>query len=481
MDHIPLQDFGRADKAGLYQFLCYCQEKARKVDHAILGTISLASEYLDPLAVLQTVNDPSKEHCYLEHYSRHEGVACAEPVLHFEGSGTDRFDKLRDYAKQWLEYSVFVGDQTLPWAGPHFFIESTFEDTLEDIDFIPPVLAFVPRWQVGWKGNQFSATANIVVDKDMDLDLLIESVWRAHKHFSAFEFEGETQENSIKAVAKNTRLLDKSASESKYLKAVQSALHEIRSGNIEKVVLSRELKLESEQPFEPLEILDILRTRYPDCFTFSFQNNKGASIIGATPERLIRVEKGKFETEALAGSIGRGQNARQDAHLTKQLLSSSKDRSEHGLVLKFIKDELERIGLNAEFAAIPEVLQLSNIQHLKVPLHGSVPDGMHVLDLVKTLHPTPALGGYPAEPAKALIKKLEGHQRGSYAGLTGWFNASGEGEMVVNIRCAKVDGHKATFYAGAGIVKESIPENELQETELKLTGMLPIFINMDVI
>ena len=479
MESYPLTRFGNKDKAGLHSFLCFCRDKAKADAHPVLASISLASEYIDPLAVLQTVNESGTEHCYLEHPSRREGVSCAEPVLKFQSSGANRFSELRDFAEYWFAHSVSTGDEGLPWAGPRFFCEASFEDTLESENFLAPVFAFVPRWQVGWKGNRFSAMANLIVNESIDLDRLIEPVWRAHQRFASFEFGPENQENRLNVLASQTEILEQRLSERNYLEAVDSALGEIHSGSLEKVVISRDLRLKSDQVFEPLEILNILRTRYPDCHTFSFQNDLGASIIGATPERLIKVENGRFETEALAGSIERGQNARQDAHYTRQLLNSEKERSEHGLVLRYICEELRELGIAVNFAEVPEILQLSNIQHLRVPVSGEIPKSAHLLDLVSKLHPTPAMGGYPADKAKALIRKLEKRERGPYAGLTGWFDAAGAGEMVVNIRCAKIESSSATLYAGAGIVKDSVAEKELKETELKFIGMLPTFVNLD--
>ena len=479
MESYPLTHFGEKDKEGLFRFLSFCQKKARTDAHPVLASISLESEYIDPLAVLQTVNERGKEHCYLECHARHEGVSSAEPVLRFECSGPDRFLQLREFAQRWFNHAVYAGESDLPWAGPRFFCQSSFENTLEHVDFLPPVFAFVPRWQVGWKGNRFSATANLVVDEQIDLEKLIEPVWRAHRRFAAFEFDSGEPECRQHVPVSDTRILEQNVSENRYLEGVRRALEEIHAGKLEKVVISRDLKLHSKQRFEPLEILHILRTRYPDCYTFSFQNSVGASMIGATPERLIKVDAGRLETEALAGSIERGQNARQDAHYSKQLLSSEKERSEHGLVLKYIFDTLAEMDIRAEFAEIPEVMQLSNIQHLRVPIRGELPDSVHILDLVEKLHPTPALGGYPKTTAMELIEQLEKRERGPYAGLTGWFDSEGNGEMVVNIRCAKIDACDVTLYAGAGIVKDSIPEKELKETELKLIGMLPTFVNLD--
>ncbi len=473
--------FGSPDKQGLHRFLSFCQERAVAQGHAILASISLPSEYLDPLAVLQSVNDASVEHCYLERHSRQEGVACAEPVLSLSISGQDRFQRAKEFVRQWTDRCVFVGDPNLPWSGPHFFVSAAFEaEQPEGTAFLEESLhLFLPRWQVGWKGARFSATANLRVDANTPLEALIEPIWRAHQRFTSFEFAPEELQATVASPASCCRLLDQEQSESLFRQSVLTALEQIDAGHVEKIVLSRRLHITTEHAFVPLDILNKLRQKFPDCTAFSYQNTHGESFIGATPERLVAVRDGQFMTEALAGSIARGDNARQDAHLSKSLLGSDKDRREHGLVLKFIQETLQSLGLNAEASEIPEILQLSNIQHLRVPLKGSMPAELHLFDLVEALHPTPALGGYPQYAALQQLARIENQPRERYAGLTGWIDTRGEGEFLVNIRCARVGHNRAELFAGAGIVVDSQPENELRETELKFISMLPNFMNLD--
>ncbi len=481
MQIIPVELFGKPNREGLQRFLEHCQALAVERSHAVLASISLPSDYLDPLAVLQSVNDSHSEHCYIERNSKHEAVACAEPVIRLETSGSDRFREARSFVEEWSQHAVFIGDDTLPWAGPHFFSSAAFEEEQgQYTDFLEHSLQlFVPRWQVGWKGPSFSATANILVESDTPLDLLIEPIWRAHQRFASFEFDPtELADKGTLPDASACRILDKEQSEKGYLKAVQLALDSIKKGELEKVVVSRHIEIETTGEFVPLDLLNKLRMKYPDCCSFSYQNAKGESLIGATPERLVRVNGGVFETEALAGSIERGESARQDAHFSRQLLSSEKDRIEHGLVLQYIRESLQELGIEAEESPVPEVLQLSNIQHLRVPLKGKLGEAHHIFDLVEALHPTPALGGYPKEPALKKLKSLEPDRRDRYGGLNGWVNTLGDGEFTVNIRCAKVASNRAILYAGAGIVKDSEPEKELRETELKLIGMLPNFMNL---
>jgi menaquinone-specific isochorismate synthase len=183
-------------------------------------------------------------------------------------------------------------------------------------------------------------------------------------------------------------------------------------------------------------------------------------------------------TEALAGSAPRGQSASEDAALTRGLLQSEKDLREHRVVLGSITRRLADLGLKLEHAANPRVLALANVQHLHTPVSAALPAGVHILDLVERLHPTPAVGGTPRDRAVAAIKRLEPFDRGLYAGPLGWVDHRGGGEFFVGIRSALIDGRTATAYAGAGIVAGSDPQKEFAETELKFKALIEALTNV---
>jgi menaquinone-specific isochorismate synthase len=187
---------------------------------------------------------------------------------------------------------------------------------------------------------------------------------------------------------------------------------------------------------------------------------------------LVRVRQGKLETEALAGSIGRGAGASEDAALATRLLRSEKDRREQQEVLDDIVARLAPLGIQPQFPAEPQVRRFANVQHLQTPVSATLPAGVRPLDVVAAMHPTPAVGGSPRDAAVAQIRDLEGFPRGLYAGALGWLNARGGGEFFVGIRSALVEGSQARVYAGAGIVAGSTPEKEFAETELKFKAML---------
>jgi menaquinone-specific isochorismate synthase len=257
-----------------------------------------------------------------------------------------------------------------------------------------------------------------------------------------------------------------------YRAAVARALERIGRGEFEKIVLARAQELTADEPLHPLRVLNGLRQRFPDCYAFSFSHGRGPSFIGASPERLVRVSRGGLETEALAGSMRRGVGASEDAALAAALLRSEKDRREHQQVVEDIVARLAPLGIVTEAATAPQIRRLANVQHLHTPVRGTVPAGVHLLDVLAAMHPTPAVGGSPREAALAAIRDLEGFPRGLYAGALGWMNGRGGGEFFVGIRAALVEGAGARLYAGAGIVAGSTPDKEFAETELKFKAML---------
>jgi menaquinone-specific isochorismate synthase len=258
---------------------------------------------------------------------------------------------------------------------------------------------------------------------------------------------------------------------------VSAALREIERGDYRKVVLARARRLTTTEEFHPLGVLNHLRQHYPACYAFSIANGRGQSFIGAIPERLVRVAGGRMHTEALAGSAPRGSSASEDAAFARGLLQSEKDQREHRLVRESIARRVADLGLKLEHADQPRVLGLANVQHLHLPISATLPAGVHILDLVERLHPTPAVGGTPREPAVVAIARLEPFARGLYAGPHGWVDHRGGGEFFVGIRSALVDGRTATVYAGAGIVAGSSPEKEFAETELKFKALIEALTN----
>jgi menaquinone-specific isochorismate synthase len=259
------------------------------------------------------------------------------------------------------------------------------------------------------------------------------------------------------------RYAGSSSTELRWLEAVASATRRIAAGALDKVVLARDLAVWSEQPLDGRTLTRRLAERFPDCFTFSVDG-----LVGATPELLVRRLGRAVDSVVLAGTAARGADPDADTALGDELLASQKDRDEHTHAVASVRAVLAPRLPDLEVDG-PSLLRLDNVQHLASELRGTLahPDET-VLELAAALHPTAAVCGTPTELAFALIGELEGLDRARYAGPVGWVDRAGDGELGIALRCAEVDGTRARLFAGAGIVRASLPEAELEETRIKL-------------
>lgn len=487
MTILPLHPAENASPAALRSFLEQCQAVAKRTGRSQLVSISLAVDALDPLAVLESIFEPTEPHFYAERPASDSAIAGAEVAAAVRVDGPTRFTDVQAWIDDTLANTIAVGDVEAPFGGPHFFAAFAFEDVPRSAPF-PGAYVFVPRWQVARAGATTTAVANLLVGPQDDLAPVAERVWRAHGKFRRFDFESGSPAPSASDAVSEGRSAAPATGETAgglttwrsieagdYRTAVARALERIQAGELKKVVLARAQDVVADRPFHPLQMLNGLRQRFPDCYAFSFTLGQGPSFIGATPERLVRVSKGVLETEALAGSIRRGATASEDAGLAAALLRSDKDVREQRQVLDDIVARLTPLGLVPEFPVQAQIRRLANVQHLQTPIRAVLPEKVRALDVVAALHPTPAVGGNSRAIALPLIHELEGFSRGLYAGALGWVNARGGGEFFVGIRSAVIEGAKARVFAGAGIVAGSTPEKEFAETELKFRAILDAF------
>ncbi|MGC9452952.1 MAG: isochorismate synthase [Oceanipulchritudo sp.] len=463
---IPIEE--RADLDGLRAFLNACREAADTDRRNKIASISLAVRHIDPLAVLDSIYEPDAHHFYMENRFRQWAVAGAEAVVAGSWSGTRRFAMARQFARETDTHVIAIGDMSLPFSGPLFFAGFTFfPETGGAAEPFPSSMVFIPQWQVARSGNRYIAVANALIEPEMDIEPVARRIWGAHRKFTSFSYESPPPA-PVHHILKESEV----GGEGVFRDNVARALLRIESGAYGKIVLSRAVDLGFDNPCQPLKILNRLREDYPSCSSFSLHHENGASFIGATPERLVAVRDGRFFTEAIAGSAGRGTNAAEDARLAGGLMNSEKDLREHRHVVDSIRRRMAGLGIKAAIPPGPGLLVLPNVQHLQTSIEGDLPGDLHILDLAEALHPTPAVGGTPREAALPDIAAWEPFPRGLFAGLTGWFDARGNGEFAVGIRSALTRGSSARLYAGAGIVQGSEPESEFRETSLKMEALL---------
>jgi salicylate biosynthesis isochorismate synthase/menaquinone-specific isochorismate synthase len=256
-------------------------------------------------------------------------------------------------------------------------------------------------------------------------------------------------------------------------RAVAAATARIGSSELRKVVLAREVIVESAAAIDPAAVFGALREQFPSCFCFCC-GTREAAFIGASPELLLRRSGASVSTVALAGSTRRSSDPAVDDHLAEQLLRSDKDRREHRIVAERITRELRQHAVWVEPAPEPEVIKVANIQHLATPVIAQLAEPRSAIELAGMLHPTPAVGGEPWPAAHRAIDELERMDRGWYAGPVGWMDAAEDGEFCVALRSALLRDRDAHLFAGVGIVAGSDPAAELAETEVKLGALLPL-------
>jgi isochorismate synthase len=241
-------------------------------------------------------------------------------------------------------------------------------------------------------------------------------------------------------------------------------------GRLDKVVFARRVDMSSPAALDVPGALRRLAASAPESIVFAFRRGT-AAFIGATPERLVRAEGRTYRTAAVAGSIRRGADPAEDAALAAELLASEKEREEHAVVVRAIRRQLAPISDRLEIAPEPGVLVLRHVQHLVTEVAGTLRVQEGLLALAGRLHPTPAVGGEPRDLALAMIAEHEEFDRGWYAGPVGWLSADGDGELMVALRCGLVEDRRVTLYAGCGIVADSDPDREWEESSIKMRAV----------
>jgi menaquinone-specific isochorismate synthase len=474
------------DHKELYQLLSAGKQQSIAKNCPQIISISQEIQPLDPLAVLQAIAKPDQLQFYFEKRTQSEAIAAIDAATSINLKGTNRFKESKKFINLCLENTIIYGHLTLPFSGPHFFCNFTFfDEKLTPDSPFNPATVFLPKWQISVSTNSGVLVANIEIDSQINLDLLLESLCTKTK---IINWCGRRLSNTYNKT--DNRYIKQDVNNSQRFKSsVLSALKSIQSNKFSKIVLANAIDVVSPQPFNLINSLENLRNLNPDCYIFSTNNGKGQNFIGASPERLISIHNHQLVTDALAGSAPRGKTAAEDANLADRLLSSEKERREHRFVLDFIAERLSQLGLMPQLLPTPQLLKLSNIQHLWTPIQAQLDTDIHPLEIVAELHPTPAVAGVPTKIAQEQILALETFDRSLYAAPLGWVDHQGNCEFIVGIRSALIEsekpsGHgyvdvqtrpkayKARLYAGAGIVAGSDPNKELAEIQLKLQALL---------
>ncbi|HEV2754472.1 MAG TPA: isochorismate synthase [Actinomycetota bacterium] len=358
-------------------------------------------------------------------------VAAGEAARIDAGSGDDRFPRAAAALRE-----VFAGMDVAPEARAVAFGSFAFDPASDDSVLVVPAVVWGRRGGRSW----------VTTIGDTDPASLLRP--RSPGSAARVRYGGST------------------ISELAWLDAVAAAVERIRSGKAQKTVLARDVLVWSKEPFDVPLLLRRLAGRFPGCFTFSCDG-----LIGATPELLVSRAWERVRSIVLAGTVARGDEAAADESLARGLMTSEKDLAEHAFAADSVADPLRTVCADLVVEG-PTLLRLANAQHLSTRVEGRLTTGATALDLAGMLHPTAAVCGTPRAEAMQLIRDLEGMGRGRYSGPVGWVDSAGDGEWGIALRCGEFEGTRGRLFAGNGIVAASEPEDELEETRVKLRAMM---------
>jgi menaquinone-specific isochorismate synthase len=354
-------------------------------------------------------------------------------------TGSDRFEQARDWWHEQARSAVVRDEVRRPGTGLVCFGSFAFADEPGDSVLVVPEVVVGRRGETTWLTT--ISAAGITGAPDVGTTPSPEAP------------EGVT-------------FVDGALSGTEWEGVVAEAVRRIAAGDLEKVVLARDLLATADHDIDVRWPLQRLAEQYPMTWTFHVDG-----LFGATPEMLVRRERGLVTSRVLAGTIRRTGDDERDLALAAALARSSKDLEEHEYAVRSVAEALEPHCTSMNVPEAPFVLHLPNVMHLATDVAGVVHDSENEsatsLDLAAALHPSAAVGGTPTEVAKAVIAEIESMDRGRYAGPVGWMDSSGDGEWGIALRSAEIEGNTVRLFAGCGVVASSDPEAELAEAQAK--------------
>jgi menaquinone-specific isochorismate synthase len=302
-------------------------------------------------------------------------------------------------------------------------------------------------------GTRLTLTSNVTIS-DSQLDGIVSQISRPHV---------------VAQGISNVTWLPGSRPVAEWQSAVDTAVARINAGELDKVVLARDIVAQLDEPLHIGALLIRLNESFPECWTFCVDG-----LVGATPELLIRRDGEHVTSRVLAGTMRRSRDTDRDGQLAAELLDSDKDQEEHVYAVESVAAALATHCTDLNVPERPFILRLANVQHLATDVTGQLVDAAPALALAASLHPTAAVCGTPTERATHVIRELEGMTRGRYSAPVGWLAANGDGEFGIALRCALIeteDRKTLRLFAGCGIVAGSNGESEVAESQAKFAAM----------
>ena len=439
---------------------------------ACIATVSLEVPGLRPPEFLRRAKGGARGFWARgERWAAHAGVAAALTATGDDG-GLDRFREIRGRANEIAGGGIVGGTQGDPRGRhPRFYGGFSFRPDHRPRALwgsFPRALFHLPAVELeGDASGEAHLRARAVVGAGRDPGQVLEDL-RSRLDRLRRDLHPSTDSRTSLAAPATRSVTDRSTWEA----TVEEALRVIRGGSVTKVVLARTLDVRARGRVDPADVADHLWEANRGSQVFLFEPEPGATIVGAAPETVAKLRHGVFHATAVAGSIRRGTGRQEQRNLAARLLASEKDRSEQRIALDDMVASLEPVARVIRVDEEPHVLTLARIQHLESEIRARVPAGTHVLDLLRILHPTPAVCGLPRDEAMAWLQREEPFERGWYAGPVGAFDVDGNGTFAPALRTGVCVGDSWRLFAGAGIVEGSVPALEWEETRMKFGPML---------
>jgi len=296
--------------------------------------------------------------------------------------------------------------------------------------------------------------------------LYVPAVTRVYREGAAFEVVVDAEGSEQARLSPEGRFSEGEVTAEDFKTAVAAGISAIKSTELEKVVLGRDLVMPINAAPDLSRALNRLHEKYPKCWTYQIGN-----VFGASPELLLRADGGEVSARVLAGTAGRGTDPDVDRAIADGLAHSQKNRHEHDYAVNSMVKALEPFCEVVEADSEPFSLALPDLWHLATDVRGRLKANINLLDVIEKLHPTAAVAGTPTAMAEQLISELEPFDRAGYAGPVGWLSSDGAGELAIALRGGIIEKDQIRAIAGCGIVLESDPEAELAETELKFKAV----------
>ena len=441
------------------------------IDKQTLSSLIFKIDEIDFQSIINNIQDKDVTYFYTKQISEEVSFLGFHPIFKVATSGNSRIEDTekivsgiaKNFISNWDEFNI----ESIPlFLGGMTFTIDKQKDLWSDFSdsewFIPKFLLFQSKGKSYVVFNSYGCDFS---EQKIDFDF---------ERLNSYLTKNVSNSQNVGTIIISSNGKEKNI----WVENVNKALKKIDSGEVQKIVLSRQIDLELNDNIKISSALEILGKRYPRCYVFAFRKNSSI-FFGASPEKLAKISNGWIEADALAGSISRGKSEEEDSNLAKTLLASKKDLAEQEIVVSFIRDSFSQFCSQVVFEPKPIIRKLPNIQHLWTPIKGKINPNKSIFTILKELHPTPAICGVPWNKALKSIKEMEPHNRGLFSGMIGWFNLKNEGEFAVAIRAALLKGKKIYAFAGCGIVQGSDPEIEYAESELKLKPIISLFDNLE--